>query len=254
MINSPKRAPQRTQPLQEYKAQLRAAAGPGVSRRKIGACSHSHPAPPQRRPSKRHARAASDDDVAASMDVEAPPHIHGSSGDGDGHDHSHSHGHDHAHGHAHGHAHRHSHGHEGHGHSDDGSASPTASLGGAGIAAADLAAAAAPALHTHACTSALSAQRWADLGGDLGGVRQRVTAYTMELGCCFHSVIIGVGMGVITGDRQLVIVLLVSASHVPPPAPLSLFLPPPPPRQALRRPSLQRPLVAASTANTAHLL
>lgn len=31
----------------------------------------------------------------------------------------------------------------------------------------------------------------------------------MELGCIFHSVIIGVGVGVITGDRQLVVVLMV---------------------------------------------
>jgi zinc transporter 1/2/3 len=41
-------------------------------------------------------------------------------------------------------------------------------------------------------------------------IRQYVTAYTMELGCIFHSVIIGVGVGVITHDRQLVVTLMVA--------------------------------------------
>lgn len=77
--------------------------------------------------------------------------------------------------------------------------------------ALDAAAAQGPVPHSHACTSSLSAQRWA--GGAMGaldGARRRVTAYTMELGCMFHSVIIGVGVGVITGDRQLVLVLMVA--------------------------------------------
>lgn len=39
-------------------------------------------------------------------------------------------------------------------------------------------------------------------------------SYTMELGCIFHSIIIGVGVGVITGDRQLVIVLMVGGAVV----------------------------------------
>ncbi|KAI8467378.1 MAG: Zinc/iron permease [Monoraphidium minutum] len=78
-------------------------------------------------------------------------------------------------------------------------------------AAGEAAAAGAHAPHTHACTSSLSAQRWLGGGGGaLDGVKQRVTAYTMELGCIFHSVIIGVGVGVITDDRQLVIVLMVA--------------------------------------------
>jgi len=80
---------------------------------------------------------------------------------------------------------------------------------------APAAAAAAAVAHTHACTSSLTAQRW--LGGTaepLGSVKQRVTAYTFELGCIFHSVIIGVGVGVITHDRQLVVVLLVSDGRV----------------------------------------
>jgi zinc transporter ZupT len=39
-------------------------------------------------------------------------------------------------------------------------------------------------------------------------VRQGVTAVTMELGCVFHSVIIGIGVGVITGDKQLVLTMI----------------------------------------------
>ncbi|KAI8474633.1 MAG: ZIP family transporter [Monoraphidium minutum] len=68
----------------------------------------------------------------------------------------------------------------------------------------------APPPHTHSCTSSLTARGLGGAPGRVAGLKQRVTAYTMELGCIFHSVIIGVGMGVITDDRRLVIVLMVA--------------------------------------------
>ena len=114
--------------------------------------------------------------------------------------------------------------HEGHGHDHDHSNHANHAAAGAAApaskdvaAALDAAASQPPAPHTHACTSSLSAQRWAALDGAAGaagealdGARRRVTAYTMELGCIFHSVVIGVGVGVITGDRQLVVVLMIA--------------------------------------------
>jgi zinc transporter ZupT len=39
-------------------------------------------------------------------------------------------------------------------------------------------------------------------------IRQGVTAVTMELGCIFHSVIIGISVGVMTGDKQLVLTMI----------------------------------------------
>jgi zinc transporter 1/2/3 len=57
----------------------------------------------------------------------------------------------------------------------------------------------------------LNATGWvSSAAAPMRNVRQYVTAYTMELGCIFHSVIIGVGVGVITGDRELVITLMVA--------------------------------------------
>ncbi|GBF90062.1 zinc-nutrition responsive transporter [Raphidocelis subcapitata] len=83
-----------------------------------------------------------------------------------------------------------------------------------GEAAAAATAGAARAPHTHACASAFAAQRWLAGGAaddsPLAGVKQKVTAYSMELGCIFHSVIIGVGVGVITTDRRLVLVLMIA--------------------------------------------
>jgi hypothetical protein len=128
-----------------------------------------------------------------------------------------------AHGHSHGHAHGPEAKHDDHSHSGAESPfandlAPTKDAAVVVLPPAVSAAAAAAALfdappppHTHACTSALTAQRWAGAGagGALTNVRQRVTAYTMELGCIFHSIIIGVGVGVITGERQLVISLMV---------------------------------------------
>lgn len=67
------------------------------------------------------------------------------------------------------------------------------------------------ASHSHQCMRGLNATGWvSSASAPMRNVRQYVTAYTMELGCIFHSVIIGVGVGVITGDRQLVITLMVA--------------------------------------------
>lgn len=111
---------------------------------------------------------------------------------------------------AHGHADADAH----HAHADKPPKDAAAAVALAVAAVDEEAAAAARAPHTHSCTSSLTAQRWlessAGAGAPLSNIRQRVTAYTMELGCIFHSVIIGVGVGVITSDRQLVIVLMVA--------------------------------------------
>jgi zinc transporter 1/2/3 len=54
--------------------------------------------------------------------------------------------------------------------------------------------------HGHQCLRSLNATGWVlSVAGPMRNVRQYVTAYTMELGCIFHSIIIGVGVGVITG-------------------------------------------------------
>lgn len=67
------------------------------------------------------------------------------------------------------------------------------------------------ASHSHQCMRGLNATGWvSSASAPMRNIRQYVTAYTMELGCIFHSVIIGVGVGVITGDRQLVITLMVA--------------------------------------------
>ncbi|KAF8065477.1 hypothetical protein HT031_003078 [Scenedesmus sp. PABB004] len=83
------------------------------------------------------------------------------------------------------------------------SADAAAVLGGAGGAA-----------HGHQCLRSLNASGWVSSGagdpGSMVSLRQCVTAYTMELGCIFHSVIIGVGVGVITSDRRLVVTLMVA--------------------------------------------
>lgn len=78
-------------------------------------------------------------------------------------------------------------------------------------ASAITAAAAAAAPHGHQCLRGLNATGWvSSAAAPMRNVRQYVTAYTMELGCIFHSVIIGMGVGVITNDRQLVITLMVA--------------------------------------------
>jgi zinc transporter 1/2/3 len=65
--------------------------------------------------------------------------------------------------------------------------------------------------HAHQCMRGLSPNGWvSSAAAPVRNVRQYVTAYTMELGCIFHSVIIGVGVGVITNDRELVITLMVA--------------------------------------------
>jgi zinc transporter 1/2/3 len=87
--------------------------------------------------------------------------------------------------------------------------------------------------HSHQCLSSFSAhqmnmastsscdgtgEQYAGKGGGAGSMdmslyvtlRQMVTAYSMELGCIFHSFIIGLSAGVITDDRNLVITYLVA--------------------------------------------
>lgn len=67
------------------------------------------------------------------------------------------------------------------------------------------------ASHSHQCMRGLNATGWvSSAAAPMRNVRQYVTAYTMELGCIFHSIIIGVGVGVITNDRQLVITLMIA--------------------------------------------
>lgn len=73
------------------------------------------------------------------------------------------------------------------------------------------AAAAAAAAHTHQCLRSMNASNWVASGSKpTRSIRQYVTAYTMELGCIFHSIIIGIGVGVITEDRHLVITLMIA--------------------------------------------
>lgn len=73
------------------------------------------------------------------------------------------------------------------------------------------AAAAAARSHSHQCLRGLNTSGWvSSAAAPMRNVRQYVTAYTMELGCIFHSVIIGIGVGVITNDRGLVITLMIA--------------------------------------------
>jgi zinc transporter 1/2/3 len=68
--------------------------------------------------------------------------------------------------------------------------------------------------HTHHCLRGLSQEQWvasADMSSSQS-LKQCVTAYTLELGCIFHSVIIGIGLGVMTGDRGMVITMMVALS------------------------------------------
>jgi zinc transporter 1/2/3 len=65
--------------------------------------------------------------------------------------------------------------------------------------------------HGHQCLRSINASGWiSSAAAPMRDLRKCVTAYTMEFGCIFHSVIIGVGVGVITEDRQLVTTLMVA--------------------------------------------
>eukprot|EP00877_Chromochloris_zofingiensis_P006292 jgi/Chrzof1/1916/Cz10g26060.t1 len=65
--------------------------------------------------------------------------------------------------------------------------------------------------HVHQCLRSMNAETWlSTVSKPVVNVRQYVTAYTMELGCIFHSVIIGVGVGTITGSQQLVVTLMIA--------------------------------------------
>jgi zinc transporter 1/2/3 len=75
----------------------------------------------------------------------------------------------------------------------------------------EAAAAAAAPSHGHQCLRGLNTAGWvSSAAAPMRNVRQYVTAYTMELGCIFHSVIIGIGVGVVTNDRGLVITLMIA--------------------------------------------
>lgn len=88
----------------------------------------------------------------------------------------------------------------------------------------EAATAARPATHAHQCMNSLGASSWLASGSKpASSVRQYVTAYSMEAGCIFHSVIIGVGLGVLTASRSLVVTLMVAlAVHQVRPASLQL--------------------------------
>eukprot|EP00877_Chromochloris_zofingiensis_P010839 jgi/Chrzof1/6008/Cz17g00150.t1 len=60
----------------------------------------------------------------------------------------------------------------------------------------------------------MSAERWlTSVTEPVGNAKQYVTAYTMELGCIFHSVIIGVGLSTLTDDDvQLVVTLMIAVA------------------------------------------
>jgi zinc transporter ZupT len=60
-------------------------------------------------------------------------------------------------------------------------------------------------LHCHNSSSAAPVSAPA---ASMKTIRQGVTAVTMELGCIFHSVIIGISVGVITGDKHLVLTMI----------------------------------------------
>jgi zinc transporter 1/2/3 len=75
----------------------------------------------------------------------------------------------------------------------------------------EAATAAQSANHVHQCMHSLGATSWLASGSKpANNVRQYVTAYSMELGCIFHSVIIGVGLGVLTESRSLIVTLMVA--------------------------------------------
>jgi zinc transporter ZupT len=60
----------------------------------------------------------------------------------------------------------------------------------------------------HHCHGSSSPTPQSEAAAAMKSIRQGVTAVTMELGCIFHSVIIGIGVGVITGDKQLVLTMI----------------------------------------------
>lgn len=68
-----------------------------------------------------------------------------------------------------------------------------------------------PPPHGHQCLNPLKGNGWlTSAETPVKTLRQYVTAYTMEMGCIFHSLIIGIGVGVITDDRHLVVDLMIA--------------------------------------------
>ncbi|PNG99186.1 Fe(2+) transport protein 2, partial [Tetrabaena socialis] len=67
--------------------------------------------------------------------------------------------------------------------------------------------------HAHACVSHGSASNWATAAPEAeGSLRLRVLAYMFELGCVFHSFIIGLSLGVNQTDASEVRALLIALS------------------------------------------
>lgn len=56
--------------------------------------------------------------------------------------------------------------------------------------------------------SSVAAPLSAAAAASMKSLRQAVTAITMEFGCIFHSVIIGIGVGAMTGDKHLVLTMI----------------------------------------------
>jgi zinc transporter 1/2/3 len=66
--------------------------------------------------------------------------------------------------------------------------------------------------HHHACLHSTPDAFVASAAGELQNVRQYLAAYTMELGCIFHSVIIGVSIGVILDSMSALVAMIIAIS------------------------------------------
>jgi zinc transporter 1/2/3 len=66
--------------------------------------------------------------------------------------------------------------------------------------------------HHHACLHSTPDAFVASAAGELQSVRQHLAAYTMELGCIFHSVIIGVSIGVILNSMSGLVAMVIAIS------------------------------------------
>lgn len=74
---------------------------------------------------------------------------------------------------------------------------------------------ASPHIHTHACvhmTSAASVAVISSGGADRTTLQLQISAYLMELGCVFHSVLIGISLGVVVSGKTEVVILMVAIS------------------------------------------
>lgn len=65
--------------------------------------------------------------------------------------------------------------------------------------------------HTHECLREISPSHWVvTVNEEQNSVRSKVMAYVMELGCIFHSVLIGIGLGVTSGEKGPVVALIIA--------------------------------------------